>query len=167
MKLKLLITTLLLISTPTSFAAGSHDDGHGHSDGHSDEAKSGSPIGQSADYAANNRQIEVVLSDNMRITFSPALESLKDGEAVTFIVVNDGKIPHEFSIGTAEEQKAHNEMMKLMPDMKHNDPTTVSVAPGGEAELNWRFKGAQTVVFACNIPGHFEAGMHHKTKIVH
>ena len=49
--------------------------------------------------------------------------------------------------------------MRKMPDMKHKDPNTVSLAPGESAMLSWRFKGSDTVVFACNIPGHFEAGM--------
>jgi len=43
--------------------------------------------------------------------------------------------------------------------MKHNDPDTVSLAPGELAKLSWEFMGKDRVVFACNIPGHFEAGM--------
>jgi len=50
-------------------------------------------------------------------------------------------------------------MMQNMPDMKHNDPNTVSLAPGKSAKLSRKFMGKDTVVFACNIPGHFEAGM--------
>ncbi|MDH3219117.1 MAG: hypothetical protein OEO19_06245 [Gammaproteobacteria bacterium] len=52
-------------------------------------------------------------------------------------------------------------MMQKMPDMKHNDPNTVSLAPGESTSLTWKFMGKDTVVFACNIPGHFEAGMKH------
>ncbi len=39
--------------------------------------------------------------------------------------------------------------------MKHNDPDTVSLAPGELAKLSWEFMGKDTVVFACNISGHF------------
>jgi uncharacterized cupredoxin-like copper-binding protein len=69
------------------------------------------------------------------------------------------EIRAEFSIGNAEDQVKHANMMQKMPDMKHSDPNTVSLAPGESAKLSWKFMGKDTVVFACNIPGHFEAGM--------
>ncbi len=170
MKLQTIISSILLAAATTSpvFASGSHDGGHGHSnsDAHGHKTEHASPIGSPAKYAAGNRQVEVMLDDQMRFVFTPALETLKDGEAVTFIVRNDGKIDHEFSIGTADEQKAHMEMMKKMPDMKHHDNTTVSLSPGAESEMNWQFAGNEEVVFSCNIPGHYEAGMHHEAKIV-
>ena len=50
-------------------------------------------------------------------------------------------------------------MMRKMPNMDHEDPNTVSLAAGETARLSWRFMGDDAVVFACNIPGHFEAGM--------
>lgn len=125
-----------------------------------------SPIGGPAKYSPENRQIEVVLDDTMRFYFTPSLDSLKSGETVTFIIRNDGKMAHEFSIGTAEEQKSHMEMMKTMPNMKHQDDSTASLTPGAEGEINWRFAGDEEVVFSCNIPGHYEAGMHHEASIV-
>jgi uncharacterized cupredoxin-like copper-binding protein len=168
MKLTTLTASILLISATSVIASGTHDGGHGHtiSDEHKHKNIQASPVGDPAEYALENRQVEVILKDTMRIEFFPALNELKDGEAVTFIILNEGKIPHEFTFGTAEEQSAHAEMMKKMPDMKHNDDTSVSLAPGAEAEINWRFAGEAEVVFACNIPGHFEAGMHHTSKII-
>jgi uncharacterized cupredoxin-like copper-binding protein len=74
---------------------------------------------------------------------------------------NDGSIQHEFSIGNAEDQVKHAIMMQKTPDMKHSDPNTVSLPPGESTTLSWKFMGTDTVVFACNIPGHFEAGMKH------
>ena len=53
-------------------------------------------------------------------------------------------------------------MMREMPNMEHKDPNAVILEPGESATLKWRFKGGETVVFACNIPGHYEAGMHHQ-----
>ena len=168
MKLKNLAASLLLLTTTAVFAAGSHDGGHGHSDSeeHGHDDQHASSIGEATVYSPENRQIEVTLDDSMRFTFSPELASLKAGEAVTFIILNEGKLDHEFSIGTAEEQAAHLEMMKKMPDMKHDDDTTVSLSPGAEAEMNWRFSGDHEVVFSCNIPGHYEAGMHHEAMII-
>ena len=49
--------------------------------------------------------------------------------------------------------------MRNMPEMIHQDPNAVTVEPGETRELVWRFDGEQPVVFACNIPGHAEAGM--------
>lgn len=50
-------------------------------------------------------------------------------------------------------------MMRKMPSMVHDDPNAVTVEPGQTRELTWRFVGNQPVLFACNIPGHAEAGM--------
>lgn len=43
--------------------------------------------------------------------------------------------------------------------MLHNDPNSVLLEPGKSAELIWRFKKAENVEFACNVPGHYESGM--------
>ena len=106
-----------------------------------------------------DRQVSVSMQDSMRYVFEPGLEFIKQGETIEFLIVNDGKIKHEFSIGNAEEQKKHAKMMQMMPDMDHKDPNAVSLQPGESASLSWKFMGKETVVFACNIPGHFEAGM--------
>ena len=106
-----------------------------------------------------DRQIKVSMLDTMRFVFEPELKSLKHGETIEFVVTNNGAIQHEFSIGNAVDQVKHAEMMRKMPNMKHEDPNTVSLAAGESARLKWKFMGDDTVVFACNIPGHFEAGM--------
>ena len=49
--------------------------------------------------------------------------------------------------------------------MQHQDPNTVSLAAGESALLSWHFPGKDNVVFACSIPGHFEAGMKHVVEI--
>ncbi|MBM7059180.1 cupredoxin domain-containing protein [Pseudomonas sp. UL073] len=43
--------------------------------------------------------------------------------------------------------------------MKHDDPNSVLVEPGKSAELTWTFSQASGLEFACNIPGHYQAGM--------
>jgi len=108
-----------------------------------------------------DRRIVVSMRDTMRFAFEPELNSLRHGETIEFVVTNDGAIQHEFSIGNAVDQVKHAEMMRKMPNMEHQDPNTVSLASGETARLSWRFMGDDTVVFACNIPGHFEAGMKH------
>ena len=40
-----------------------------------------------------------------------------------------------------------------------DDPNTVMLEPGQSAELTWTFAQATGLEFACNIPGHYQAGM--------
>lgn len=101
---------------------------------------------------------KVTLLDTMKIEYDKHLD-IKTGNVVKFIVTNKGKLRHEFSISNAEEQIAHVRMMRKMPDMKHDDGTTISVESGETAEMVWKFDGETEVVFSCNIPGHSEAGM--------
>ncbi|HPE60759.1 MAG: cupredoxin family protein [Thiothrix sp.] len=129
-------------------------------------AHTASTVGQPAPAGtAPARTITVHLVDSMRFNFS-APPTAKAGEVIRFVVMNKGKVPHEFGIGSVEEQKSHREMMKAMPDMKHEDGQVVTVAPGETRELLWQFAGSGTTAqYACSIPGHFEAGMHHEITI--
>ena len=156
MKHLIKVVVLSLISS-TVLASGTHD--HGHDDTMYSVGKPGK--------GTPDRVIEVSMQDSMRFEFSTELASLKDGETIEFRVRNDGQVQHEFSIGNSDDQVEHAQMMKNMPNMKHNDPNTVSLAPGESAELSWKFMGKDTVVFACNVPGHFEAGMKHMMAISH
>lgn len=49
--------------------------------------------------------------------------------------------------------------MKKFPNMEHDEPNMVSLAPGGQGEVVWQFTQPGKVDFACLQPGHFEAGM--------
>ena len=145
------VIKILLLSLVSSaiMASGTHSHSHDKMKYSVGEPGKGTP----------DRRILVSMQDTMRYIFAPELVSLKQDETIEFLVRNDGKIQHEFSIGNAEDQVKHAQMMQRMPDMKHDDPNTVSLAPGESATLSWKFIGKDTVVFACNIPGHFEAGM--------
>ncbi len=147
------VTELIVLALFSSslMASGTHDHSHGKMQFSVGEPGKGIP----------DRSISVSMQDTMRFEFEPALGGLRHGETIEFKVRNDGQIQHEFSIGNAEDQVNHARMMQKMPDMQHNDPNTVSLAPDESATLSWKFMGKDTVVFACNIPGHFEAGMKH------
>lgn len=43
--------------------------------------------------------------------------------------------------------------------MAHDDPNSVLVEPGKTGELTWTFSQAGNLEFACNVPGHYQAGM--------
>ena len=148
------------ILVAAAHAGGSGDHSHGHGHGAAKFSVGEPATGHAA------RVVDVSMRDTMRFVFDPALDSLKDGEVVEFVVRNDGNIVHEFSIGNAEEQVAHAKMMREMTNMRHEDANTVSPEPGKTSRIRWRFMGDDTVVFACNIPGHYEAGMHHKVPIM-
>ena len=145
---------------------GHHDmpgmDGAKH-DGH--QGGDGSRVGGPVDAAMATKVIQVTMLDSMRFEFSPAPE-LKAGDIVKFTVTNQGKIPHEFSIGDEYEIKMHREMMRKMPDMVHDDGSMLTVNPGETKVLVWAFKAGGEVLFACNIPGHYEAGMFNKIRLL-
>ena len=134
-----------------------HGDDHG--DGHAESA-----VGKPAPGMTPTKTYQVSMLDSMKYVFNQKPD-LSPGDVVKFVVTNNGKIPHEFSIGNAAEQAKHNAMMKSMPDMKHEDGNTVTVQPGQRKELVWQFNGHDEVVFACNVPGHYEAGMFHKAAL--
>jgi uncharacterized cupredoxin-like copper-binding protein len=79
---------------------------------------------------------------------------------VRFVVTNFGKIDHEFSVATHAEHLEHRKMMAEMPDMKHADRNMVTLKPGQTKSLIWEFGPRRNdLEFACDIPGHAEAGM--------
>ena len=158
------VSTLLLTTTiGYAYAAGKHE--HHHHEKHdSAQHHHMSAVGEPAQDKDVTKTIHVTMLDTMKYEFDGPLD-IKEGDVIRFVVKNEGKILHEFSIGNAMEQKKHAEMMKSMPDMIHEDPNTLSLEAGGKGELIWRFKGKEEVVFACNIPGHYEAGMFAKVSL--
>jgi uncharacterized cupredoxin-like copper-binding protein len=103
------------------------------------------------------RTIECKMLDTMR--FSPDRVDAKLGETIRFITRNNGRVLHEFVIGTKQENAAHHELMKKFPNMEHDDPWMAHVAAGGKSEIIWKFNRPGEFEFACLIPGHYEAGM--------
>ena len=122
--------------------------------------------GKPGDAARATRTIEVVATDN---AFSLKSLQVRDGETVRFVIRNDGFEAHEFLIGTAHEHAEHLAMMKAMIEqqkktghatpMDHHDDG-VTVLPGETATLVWTFARAANLQFPCDIPGHYQAGMH-------
>lgn len=146
----------LLALSSAAFAAGSHSGGHGHD---SEETA----IGKPGTAAKVNRTVKIEMSDLMRYTPSDIV--VKQGETVRFAIRNAGKVKHELSLGTEKELLEHLEQMKKFPDMEHDEPSKVTLAPGKQGEIIWQFTKAGTVTFACLMPGHYEAGMVGKVKV--
>lgn len=113
--------------------------------------------GQEGDAKKVTRTIHINMSDTMR--FSPDTINVKQGETIKFVVQNAGKIMHEMVIGTKDELSKHAELMKKHPNMEHDEPYMAHVAAAKKENMVWNFSKPGTFMFACLIPGHFEAGM--------
>lgn len=120
--------------------------------------------GIAGDAKAVKRTIEVAMTDNMR--FSPERIEVKQGETIRFIHKNAGKIMHEFVIGTKKELDEHAALMMKFPNMEHDEPYMAHVGPGKVGEVVWTFNRPGEFDFACLIPGHYQAGMVGKIKVV-
>ncbi|MBD1557779.1 copper-binding protein [Vibrio sp. S9_S30] len=117
-----------------------------------------SDVGMPAKGAKPNKVVHVILSDDMTIKFKKEVD-IEPNDVVQFVVVNTGKIEHEFAIGSVAEQKKHRTMMKEQGMHAHDSGSAVTVKPGKAKQLTWHFHGDTNVEFACNIAGHYEAGM--------
>lgn len=113
---------------------------------------------------AVKRTVEVHMTDNMR--FTPEYVEVKQGETIRFVHVNDGQVLHEFVLGTKEELDEHAALMKKFPGMEHDEPYMAHVAPGEKGEVIWNFNKVGEFDFACLLPGHYEAGMIGKIKVL-
>ena len=119
--------------------------------------------GRPGDAAQVSRVIDMTMDDTMR--FTPDRITVKAGETVRFFLKNTGKVPHEFVIGSMDELREHAEMMRRMPEMKHEEPNSITLAPRQIGGVVWQFERQGTVDFACLVPGHFEAGMVGKVQV--
>lgn len=114
-------------------------------------------FGKAADPKSARRVVTVEMGDTMR--FSPAKISVKRGETVRFVAKNTGKVMHEMVLGTKKELAEHAEMMKKHPEMEHDEPHMLHVAPGKSGEMGWKFTKTGEFLYGCLVPGHYEAGM--------
>jgi uncharacterized cupredoxin-like copper-binding protein len=181
---KTLITLALALTTTTAFAQMDHSNmDHGNMDhsnmkhenmdhgdmkmDHGDmmDMPGMSAVGMPAKGAKPDKVVHVILGDDMTIKFKKDVK-IEPNDVVQFVVMNTGKINHEFTIGSAKEQLEHREMMKNMSgDHMHDSGNAVTVEPGKAKQLLWHFHGDNKVEFACNIPGHAEAGMVKKIEL--
>jgi len=116
------------------------------------------PWGIAAEEGAEiTETVAVNMGDNMR--FSPAEFNFSEGDTVKFVINNQGKLLHEFVIGTKEKNDEHAELMIKFPNMEHDEPHMAHVDPGEEGEIIWTFNKTGKFDFACLIAGHYQAGM--------
>ena len=136
-------------------------------------------IGEKGKLSEVTRTIEIIMYDNY---YEPKEIKIKKGETIKFIVHNYGELVHEFNISTKEMHIKHQpEMMKMVENeilfadridkkkmkemakkdhsMGHSHSNSVLLEPKQSAELIWKFSSDTNLEVACNVPGHYEAGM--------
>ncbi len=120
------------------------------------------PFGVEGDPAKATRTVTVSMDDTMR--YSQQEIRVAQGETVTFVITNKGKLLHELVFGTEDELKKHAELMRKNPGMEHDEPYMAHVKAGRTERMTWKFTNPGTFLYGCLVPGHFEAGM--KGKVV-
>ena len=148
---KLIIAGMLSLLSTAALASGNHEGGHG-------ESLAGEPGKKSK--VTKTVQVTMKESDDGKMLYMPASVEVKEGQTVRFAIRNAGETDHEFVLDTHEEIMEHKKVMEKFPEMEHDDPNSVRLAPGKSGEIVWKFSKSGTLKFACLIPGHYEAGMH-------
>lgn len=157
---KTLIVSTLLAASATAFAHGDKEHAKGAAPMKMEQKEWG--IGGHSN--AVKRTVEIRMTDNMR--FTPDIVEVKQGETIRFVHVNNGKVMHEFVLGTKKELDEHAALMKKFPNMEHDEPYMAHVGPGKKGAIVWNFNKVGEFDFACLLPGHYEAGMVGKIKVV-
>lgn len=124
--------------------------------GHAGHAHESYSAGEPGDASKPSRTIEIEMSE---MAFMPSRIEVKRGEQVRFVIRNAGTEDHEFLLATTRENLAHAAVMKKHPQMEHDDPNGVRLAPQQSAEIVWKFTKAGTFEYACLIPDHRDFGM--------
>ena len=126
-----------------------------------------------------DRTVKVIMYDNY---YEPKTLEIKAGETINFEVLNAGVLVHEFNIANSMMHKNHQPEMKKMFElgilkvtsidkekmkkmakidkaMAHSHSNSLLLQPGEKANLIWKFENAINIEIACNVPGHYQAGM--------
>ena len=136
-------------------------------------------IGSKGNVNDVSRIIKVVMYDNY---YEPSSFQINAGETIKFEVENAGDLVHEFNIANKMmhikhqpemEKMVENEilladsidkekmkkMAKTDKSMGHSHSNSVLLEPKQKGEIIWKFINAVNIEIACNVPGHYQAGM--------
>ena len=142
-------------------------------------------IGSKGNESDISRTIKVVMYDNY---YEPSSFQINAGETIKFEVENAGELVHEFNIANKMmhmkhqpemEKMVENEilfadsidknkmkkMAKIDKSMGHSHSNSVLLEPKQKGNIIWRFDNAVNIEVACNVPGHYQAGMIAKVDI--
>ncbi len=142
-------------------------------------------IGSKGNLNEISRIIKVKMYDNY---YEPNSFSIEAGETIKFEVENLGMFVHEFNIANKMMHIKHQPEMSKMADngillpfyidkekmkkmaitdksMGHSHSNSVLLEPKQKGEIIWKFINAINIEIACNVPGHYQAGMIAKVNI--
>ena len=142
-------------------------------------------IGSKGDETDVTRVIKVVMYDNY---YEPSSFQIKEGETIKFEVENAGMLVHEFNIANKMMHMKHQpemikmaengillafsidkekmkKMAKMDKSMGHSHSNSVLLEPKQKGDIIWKFDNAVNIEVACNVPGHYQAGMIAKVNI--
>ena len=136
-------------------------------------------IGSKGNKNEVSRVIKVIMYDNY---YEPNSFKVKAGETIKFEVENVGELVHEFNIANKMMHMKHQpemqkmveneillsdsidkdkmkKMAKIDKSMAHSHSNSVLLEPKQKGEIIWKFDNAANIEIACNVPGHYQAGM--------
>ena len=142
-------------------------------------------IGSVGDAKDVTRIIKVVMYDNR---YEPNLFKIKAGETIKFVIENAGDLVHEFNIANkmmhlkhqpemekmveneilladSIDKKKMEQMSKIDKTMAHSHNNSILLEPKQKGNIIWKFDNAVNIEIACNVPGHYQAGMIAKVNI--
>ena len=142
-------------------------------------------IGSKGNVADVTRVIKVIMYDNY---YEPSSFQIKEGETIKFEVENAGMLVHEFNIANKMMHMKHQpemikmaengillafsidkekmkKMAKMDKSMGHSHSNSVLLEPKQKGDIIWKFDDAVNIEVACNVPGHYQAGMIAKVNI--
>lgn len=138
--------------------AGAHGPG-GHGARH---AKGNYKVVQTEFGIAGRRQRvrrTVIIDMDDRMRFTPSVVEVQEGDTIRFVLRNQGKMRHEWVLGTDAELKRQAELIRRHPTMEQDELHMVHLDPAQHDELVWTFNRVGRFAFACLTAGHVEAGM--------
>ena len=136
-------------------------------------------IGEEGNMSEVSKVIEVKMYDNY---YEPSQFKINKNQTIKFIVYNYGELVHEFNIATKVMHLKHQpEMIKMVENdillvnridkkkmkelakkdhsLSHSHSNSVLLEPDQSGEIIWKFNTNTDIEIACNVPGHYEAGM--------
>ena len=142
-------------------------------------------IGSKGNENEISRIIKVIMYDNY---YEPSSFQINAGETIKFEVENAGDLVHEFNIANKMMHMKHQPEMEKMFDneilfsdyidkekmkkmakmdksMGHSHSNSVLLEPKQKGDIIWKFDNAANIEVACNVPGHYQAGMIAKVNI--
>jgi uncharacterized cupredoxin-like copper-binding protein len=113
----------------------------------------GAMVGGCSVAAAGPRRVEITIHYS---SFDPKTLTVPHGVPITFVLVNEDPIEHEWLIGDAAFHARHRTGTEAHHGARPNE---VSIAPLQTIETTITFPSPTTLQYICHLPGHEAYGM--------